>query len=85
MVGGQRYVQWMTWAVSAWWKRREMDCAVPRDQPVVAIDVRLGVGEGRAKRIKEFATELKEAKNAALSISSLFISCRSTRGAGLRR
>ncbi|NAZ33770.1 MAG: hypothetical protein GU356_05750 [Pyrobaculum sp.] len=43
-------------------KRREIDCAVPRDKPVVAINVRVGVGEDRAKRIKEFATELKEVK-----------------------
>jgi len=35
---------------------------VPRDKPVVAINVRLGVGEDRAKRIKEFATELKEVR-----------------------
>ena len=27
-------------------KRREIDCAVPRDKPVVAINVRVGVGEG---------------------------------------
>ncbi len=44
------------------WKRREIDCAVPRDKPVVAINVRVGVDEDRAKRIKEFTTELKEAK-----------------------
>jgi len=36
-------------------KRREIDCAVPRNKPVVAINVRVGVGEDRAKRIKEFA------------------------------
>jgi len=36
-------------------KRREIDCAVPRNNPVVAINVRVGVGEDRAKRIKEFA------------------------------
>ncbi len=66
-------------------KKREIDCAVPRDKPVVAINVRVGVKEDRAKRIKEFAAELKEAKNAALSISSLFISCRNTKRASLRR
>ncbi len=42
--------------------RREIDCAAPRDKPVVAVNVRMGVGEDRAKRIKEFATELKEVK-----------------------
>jgi len=36
-------------------KRREIDCAVPRNKPVVAINVRVGMGEDRAKRIKEFA------------------------------
>ncbi len=47
-------------------KRREIDCAVPRDKPVVAINVREGVGEGRAKRIKEFAAKLKEAKECGV-------------------
>ncbi len=47
-------------------KRREIDCAVPRDKPVVAINVRVGVGEDRAKRIKEFATELKEVKECGV-------------------
>jgi hypothetical protein len=47
-------------------KRREIDCAVPRDEPVVAINVRVGVGEDRAKRIKEFAAELKEAKECGV-------------------
>ena len=47
-------------------KRREIDCAVPRDKPVVAINVRVGVKEDRAKRIKEFATELKEVKECGV-------------------
>jgi len=47
-------------------KRREIDCAVPRDKPFVAINVRVGVGEDRAKRIKEFATELKEVKECGV-------------------
>jgi hypothetical protein len=47
-------------------KRREIDCAVPRDKPVVAINVRVGVGEDRAKRIKEFAAELKEVKECGV-------------------
>jgi hypothetical protein len=47
-------------------KRREIDCAVPRDKPVVAINVRMGVGEDHAKRIKEFATELKEVKECGV-------------------
>jgi hypothetical protein len=47
-------------------KRREIDCTVPRDKPVVAINVRLGVGEDRTKRIKEFAAELKEAKECGV-------------------
>ena len=47
-------------------KRREIDCAVPRDKPVVAIDVRIGVGNDRAKLIKEFATELKEVKECGV-------------------
>jgi hypothetical protein len=47
-------------------KRREIDCAVPRDKPFVAINVRLGVGEDRAKRIKEFATELKEVRECGI-------------------
>jgi hypothetical protein len=47
-------------------KKREIDCAVPRDKPVVAVNVRLGVGEDRAKRIKEFAAELKEAKECSV-------------------
>jgi len=47
-------------------KRREIDCAVPRDKPVVAINVRVGAGEDRAKRIKEFAAELKEAKECGV-------------------
>ena len=47
-------------------KKREIDCAVPRDKPVVAINVREGVGEDRAKRIKEFAAELKEAKECGI-------------------
>jgi hypothetical protein len=47
-------------------KRREIDCAVPREKPVVAINVRVGVGEDRAKRIKEFATELKEVKECGV-------------------
>jgi len=46
-------------------KRREIDCAVPRDKPVVAINVRVGV-EDRAKRIKEFAAELKEVKECGV-------------------
>jgi hypothetical protein len=47
-------------------KKREIDCAVPRDKPVVAINVRLGVEEDRAKRIKEFAAELKEVKECGV-------------------
>jgi len=47
-------------------KRREIDCAVPRDRPVVAINVRVGVEEDSAKRIKEFAAELKEAKECGV-------------------
>jgi hypothetical protein len=47
-------------------KRREIDCAVPRDKPVAAVNVRVGVGEDRAKRIKEFATELKEVKECGV-------------------
>jgi len=47
-------------------KKREIDCAVPRDKPVVAINVRAGVGEDRAERIKEFATELKEVKECGV-------------------
>jgi hypothetical protein len=47
-------------------KKQEIDCAVPRDKPVVAINVRVGVGEDRAKRIKEFAAELKEAKECGV-------------------
>jgi hypothetical protein len=47
-------------------KRREIDCAVPRDKPVVAINVRVGVREDRAKRIKEFATELKEVRECGV-------------------
>jgi hypothetical protein len=47
-------------------KRREIDCAVPRDKPVAAISIRVGVGEDRAKRIKEFAAELKEAKECGV-------------------
>ncbi|MFZ8856770.1 MAG: hypothetical protein ACO2O1_00785, partial [Candidatus Caldarchaeales archaeon] len=47
-------------------KRREIDCAGPRDKPVVAINVRVGAGEDRAKRIKEFAAELKEAKECGV-------------------
>jgi hypothetical protein len=47
-------------------KRREMDCAVPRDQPVVAINVGEGESEDRAKRIKEFAAELKEVKECGV-------------------
>jgi len=47
-------------------KRREIDCAVPRDKPVVAINVRVGAGEDCAKRIKEFATELKEVKECGV-------------------
>jgi len=47
-------------------KRREIDCAVPRDKPVVAINVRVGVREDRAKRIKEFGAELKEAKECGV-------------------
>ncbi len=47
-------------------KRREIDCAVPRDKPVVAINVRVGVEEDRAKRIKEFGAELKEAKECGV-------------------
>jgi hypothetical protein len=47
-------------------KKREIDCAVPRDMPVVAINVRKGVKEYRAKRIKEFATELREAKECGI-------------------
>ncbi len=47
-------------------KRREIGCAVPRDKPVAAINVKMGVGENRAKRIKEFATERKEAKECGV-------------------
>jgi hypothetical protein len=47
-------------------KRREIDCAVPRDKPVVAINVRVGVGEDRAERIRKFAAELKEAKECGV-------------------
>ncbi|MEM1786977.1 MAG: hypothetical protein QW680_05385 [Pyrobaculum sp.] len=47
-------------------KKREIDCAVPRDKPVVAISIRKGESEDRAKRIKEFATELKEAKECGV-------------------
>jgi hypothetical protein len=47
-------------------KRREIDCAVPRDKPVVAISIREGESEDRAKRIKEFAAELKEAKEGGI-------------------
>ena len=47
-------------------KKREIDCAVPRDEPVVAINVRVGVEEDRAKRIKEFAAELKEVKECGV-------------------
>jgi hypothetical protein len=47
-------------------KKREIDCAVPRDKPVVAINVRVGVKEDCAKRIKEFATELKEVKECGV-------------------
>jgi len=47
-------------------KRWEIDCAVPRDKPVMAINVRVGVGEDRAKWIKEFATELKEVKECGV-------------------
>jgi hypothetical protein len=47
-------------------KKREIDCAVPRNKPVVAINVRVGVKEDRAKRIKEFAAELKEAKECGI-------------------
>ena len=47
-------------------KKRVIDCAVPRDEPVVAVNVRVGVGEDRAKRIKEFATELKEVKECGV-------------------
>jgi hypothetical protein len=47
-------------------KRREIDCAVPRDKPVVAISIREGESEDRAKRIKEFATELKEVRECGV-------------------
>jgi hypothetical protein len=47
-------------------KKREIDCAVPRDKPVVAISIRKGESEDRAKRIKEFAAELKEAKECGV-------------------
>jgi hypothetical protein len=47
-------------------KKREIDCAVPRDKPVVAISIREGEREDRAKRIKEFAAELKEAKECGV-------------------
>ncbi len=47
-------------------KRREIDCAVPRDKPVAAVNVRVGVGEDRAKRIKEFTTELKEVRECGV-------------------
>jgi AmiR/NasT family two-component response regulator len=47
-------------------KRREIDCAVPRDKPVVAISTKEGESEDRAKRIKEFAAELKEAKECGV-------------------
>jgi hypothetical protein len=47
-------------------KKREIDCAVPRDKPVVAISIREGESEDRVKRIKEFAVELKEAKECGV-------------------
>jgi hypothetical protein len=47
-------------------KRREIDCAVPRDIPLVAISIKEGESEDRAKRIKEFATELKEVKECGV-------------------
>ena len=47
-------------------KKREIDCAVPRDKPVVAINVREGESEDRAKRIKEFAAELKEVRECGV-------------------
>ncbi len=47
-------------------KRREIDCAVPQGKPVVAINIRVGVEEDRAKRIKEFAAELKEVKECGI-------------------
>ena len=46
--------------------RREIDCAVPRNKPVAAVNVRVGAVEDRAKRIKEFAAELKEAKECGV-------------------
>jgi len=49
-------------------KRREIDCAVPRENPVVAINVRVGVKEDRAKRIKEFAAELSELRRCLPNI-----------------
>ena len=55
-------------------KRREIDCAVPRDKPVVAVNVRAGVGEDRAKLIRNSPRSLRRRRNEALSISSLFIS-----------
>ncbi len=48
------------------WEEAGIDCAVPRDKPVVAINVRLGVEEDRAKRIKDFAAELKEVKECGV-------------------
>jgi len=47
-------------------KRREIDRAVPRDKPVAAVNVMAGVEENCAKRIKEFATELKEVKECGI-------------------
>jgi len=39
---------------------------VPQDKPVAAVNVMMGVGEDRAKRIKESAAELKEAKECGV-------------------
>ena len=39
---------------------------MPRDKPVVAISIRRGESEDRAKRIKEFAAKLKEAKECGI-------------------